>query len=201
MKSILSITGLLALAATVVAAVDDDACEADVEVRQATIEKSVDTFASNFTNVFAPVVAPHIDTQDNAFVVPQTNVSLYYASNITVGGLVVNHTMAAPTVLLEQIASISNVDCTADSVAITFNDSSVFAYAQSAWSINNSFVMITNHLGDCDPELERSFFVVDTISFDNDTLVATAGSAKANVSSTASEFLKITIELDRANME
>jgi hypothetical protein len=190
MKSVLGLTSFLALAASVVA-VDDDACENEsVAVRESvaatSFDTSTNTFAANVTNVFAPVTAPHIDTQDNAYVVPQLNVSLFYASNVTAGGsLVVNHSMIFPTVLLEQIASISNVDCTADSVAVTFNDSSVFATAQTAWTTNETVVWITNHLGDCDPELERSFFVVGSLAFDNETLVATASSMKANVSSTA----------------
>lgn len=190
MKSVLSLMNLLALAASVVA-VDDDACENEVAVREtvAAVDTNTNNFAANVTNVFAPVAAPHIDTQDNAYIVPQKNISLFYASNITTGGsLVVNHSMIFPTVLLEQIASISNVDCTADSVAVTFNDSSVFATAQSTWTTNETVVWITNHLGDCDPELERSFFVVGSLAFDNETLVATASSTKANVSSTAGEF-------------
>ncbi|KUJ24151.1 uncharacterized protein LY89DRAFT_13540 [Mollisia scopiformis] len=189
MKSVLSLTSLLALAAAVVAADDDDACENEVEIRQdTTLKTSTSTFAANVTNVFAPVTAPHVDTQDIANIVPQSNVSLYYASNITTSaGLVVNHTMALPAVLLEEIASISSVDCTPSSVAVTFNDSSFFAAAESVWTSNGTFVMITNHLGDCDPELERSFFVVDSLSFDNTTLVATASSLKSNVSSTAAK--------------
>lgn len=203
MKSVLTLTGLWAFAA-IVTAVDDDACEADVEVRQTStvaLEASVATFASNTTNVFAPVVAPHVNTQNDALLIPQNNVSLYYASNISVGGLVINHTMAAPTVLLEQIASISSVDCTAESVAVTFNDSSVFALAQNAWTTSKNFVLVTNHLGDCDPELERSFFLVESMSFDDESLVVTASSTKTNVSSTASESSGTTIGLYYADLE
>ena len=47
--------------------------------------------------------------------------------------MVVNNTMKYPTVVLEDIASIINVDCTADSVAVTFNDTTTFEKAQSAW--------------------------------------------------------------------
>lgn len=186
MKSIPRFMSLLALAATFVTA-DDDACENEVEVRQTeTLDTTASTLAANVTNVFAPVTAPHVDTQDNAYIVPQQNVSLYYASNITTdASLVVNHTLTLPAVLLEQIASISNVDCTASSVAVTFNDSSVFAAAKSAWTTDGTIVLITNHLGDCDPELERSFFVVESLSFNNATLVAMASSLKSNVSSTA----------------
>jgi hypothetical protein len=60
--------------------------------------------------------------------------------------------------------------------------------------------MITNHLGDCDPELQRGFFLVGSISYDNITLVATASSSMTNVSNTAGKshlngilVLKLTI--------
>lgn len=52
--------------------------------------------------------------------------------------------------------------------------------------------MVTNHLGECDPELERGFFIVDSISFDNTTLVATASSAGTNISATAGKLLENT---------
>lgn len=47
--------------------------------------------------------------------------------------------------------------------------------------------MITNHLGDCDVELERGFFTVEAITFDNATMIATASSTRNNVSETASK--------------
>lgn len=191
MKSVLSLMSLLALAASVVAVEDDDTCENEVEVRQNEVPATpiITPLVVDTTNVFAPIPAPYVNTQDNACLTPKENVSLYYASNITAdSSMVVNHTMALPAVLLEEIASISNVDCTPSSVAVTFNDSSVFAAARSAWTTDGTIVLITNHLGDCDPELERSFFVVDSLSFDNKTLVATASSLKSNVSSTVGEL-------------
>jgi hypothetical protein len=145
---------------------------------------------TNTTNLFVPAPAPGLDTHDIAYVVPQANVSLYYGSNLTTSASInINHTMKYPTIILEQIASIVNVDCSETSVAMTFNNSDVFATTQAAWIADGTMVFITNHLGDCDPVLERSFFLSSSLSFNNTTLVATASSMKVNVSSTAGEFV------------
>jgi hypothetical protein len=77
----------------------------------------------NPPNVFAPALAPGIDTHSLTYVVPQTNVSLFYGSNVTeTASTRVNHTMRYPTVLLEQIASVISVDCSNTSVVVTFNN-------------------------------------------------------------------------------
>jgi hypothetical protein len=180
---------LAALAAVACVLADDDSCPADVVVyvNAADVDTaSVPATPINRTNVFAPSLAPGVDTHSITCVFPETNVSGFYGSNFTTSASVnVSHTMKYPTVLLEQIASIINVDCSADSVAMTFNNSEIFAATQAAWIADGTVVFITNHLGDCDPELERGFFLSSSLSFDNATLIATASSAKANISSTA----------------
>ena len=182
MKTVFS---LVALAATVSVVTGDCTPNDTVEA----VVNAPTLPPSNATNVFAPGPAPGVDRHNIAHVVPQANVSLFYDSNTTTGAIHVNHKMKYPTVLLEQIASITNVDCSSDALAITFNDSSVFATTQAAWTADGTVVFVTNHLGDCDPELERGFFVSRSLSFDNATLIATASSAKANVSSTAGELI------------
>ena len=87
------------------------------------------------------------------------------------------------------VASVSSVKCSADSVAITFNDSSVFEATEAAWSAEGTFVLITNHLGDCDVELERGMFLVNSLTWSNVSLVATAKSQVANISSVAGKSL------------
>jgi len=57
-----------------------------------------------------------------------------------------------------------------------------------ASKLNASMVLITNHLGDCDAELERSYFLTNSISFDDKTLVATASTQAANISTVASKL-------------
>jgi hypothetical protein len=86
------------------------------------------------------------------------------------------------------VASISSVNCSANSVAITFNDSSIFEATEAAWSAEVPLVLVTNHLGDCDVELERGIFLVKSLTWNNASLVATANSQVANVSSVASKF-------------
>ena len=180
---------LAAFAAAACVLADEDTCTFDaVEAVEAPVVNTttMPLTPANTTNLFAPAPAPGIDTHDVAYVVPQGNVSLYYGSNITTSASVnINHTMKYPTIVLEQIASIISVDCSNTSVAMTFNNSAVFATTQAAWIADGTMVFITNHLGDCDPVLERSFFLSSSLSFDNTTLVATASSVKANVSSTA----------------
>lgn len=155
MKSFFNLASLLA---TVVAlTVADESCERDdvldsdsvatpvlvsdavVAVTDTTTASAASTTANATTNVFAPVVNPALDRHDLSHVIPHYNVSLYYASNTTTdSSMKINHTMIYPTVVLEQIAYISNVDCTSSSVAVTFNDSSVFETTQAAWYVHSS---------------------------------------------------------------
>jgi hypothetical protein len=151
----------------------------------------VSTECRNKTTVFAPALMPHIDRHDLSHIHPSSNVSLHYASNTTTSGntdINITHTMRYPAVLLEQIASVSSVDCSAHSVAVTFNDTSIFEATQVSWSGEGTFVLVTNHLGDCDVELERGMFLVKSLSWNNESLVAIASSELSNISTLASKF-------------
>lgn len=103
----------------------------------------------------------------------------------------VNLDMQHPAVILEDIDDVTAVDCIGQTrVAVTFSDKDAFDEALEDWSgLNDSFVMVTNHQGDCDAELERSFFVADTDSLaafeSNLTIIAKA--EKSDVYSTASK--------------
>jgi hypothetical protein len=89
---------------------------------------------TNVTNVFGATVNPTINRYDLAHVLPNFNVSLYYASNLTVdANIQVNHTMKYGTVVLEQIAAVTKVTCTSSSVAVTFDNSSVFDATKASW--------------------------------------------------------------------
>lgn len=124
-------------------------------------------------------------------ITPQKNLNMAWQTPDESSLVEVGLSMQNSAVLLEDIEDISAVDCTGQaSVAITFNNTDAFNEALTEWSaLNDSFVIITNHMGDCDSELERSFFVADTetlTSFDgNLTIVARA--EKSDVASTASE--------------
>jgi hypothetical protein len=185
--------GLAALAAASVLA-DEEACTCHTveEVEAPAVSTStVPASTADTTNLFAPAPAPGVDTHDAASVVPKAQVSLHYRSNLTTSATVnVTHTMKYPTVVLEQIASIVTVDCSSTSVAMTFNDSDVFDTTQAAWIADGTMVFITNHLGDCDPVLERGFFLSNSLSFNNSTLIVTASSMKVTVSSTAGKLMR-----------
>lgn len=139
------------MAASVVVA-EDASCEADIPVvlNTASVKTaSVKTASSpsvnmvpvladvnpskNSTKLYIPSKRPRFDRHDPTNVVPSKNTSSYYSANSTSGSMVVNNTMKYPTVVLEDIASIINVDCTADSVTVTFNDTTTFEKAQSVW--------------------------------------------------------------------
>jgi hypothetical protein len=188
--------GLGYIAPAFFAVVASDACEfeSEVEIRAEAVHS---TAAENATAaVFQPVPIVGMNKSSVTRVVPSVDLPvLPYGSNTSGILITVNHTMRYPSVLLEAIASVSNVDCSDTSVAITFNDSSIFAATMVEWS-NGTFVLVTNHLGDCDAKLDRGFFLVDSVSWDNTTLIATATSSKTDVNSTAGKSYSYFLDLN-----
>lgn len=92
------------------------------------------SFSDGSSHVFRPRLRPGTDRHDLKYTQPRTNVSLFYGSDTTNNSAMrVNHTMRYPTVVLEKIAFVSGVDCTNTSVAVTFNDTSVFDETRAAW--------------------------------------------------------------------
>ena len=142
------------------------------------------------TTIYGPALIPHIERRGVSHIAASTNVSLHYASKSTISNasIKVDHVMRYPTIVLEEIASIVSVQCSETSVAITFNDYSAFAASQDRWDADGTFVMVTNHLGDCDAELERGVFLVSSLNWDRKTLVCTASSERSDIASTAGEI-------------
>lgn len=122
--------------------------------------------------------------------VPQTNVSLDYGLNNT-GLAAVNITLLTnyPTILLEAISSLTTVDCSSESVAITFNNVDDLDNAYTQWSAYDKLLLITNHMGDCDPEFERGFFLAGTYAADTSSLTLTATAEKTDVNSASCKFM------------
>ena len=121
-------------------------------------------------------------------VTPQASVILRYESISSLAMLAqVNATMKVPSVLLEDIASVTHVDCADSYVAVTFSESADYLESLAAWS-NSTFIMFTNHLGDCDPENERGLYLVDSIASKDATLTITASSIKSGFDSSADEL-------------
>jgi hypothetical protein len=143
-----------------------------------------------FAQVVLPVLDPSVNTAAIENVIPTTDVTLSYA-NATDSAPCLNVTLAmkAPTVLLEAVASISVVDCSPTSVDVTFTSADAFSAAQDSWPITGNFTLITNHMGDCDLELERGFFYVTSLTWSTTNLTATARSTAQNISAAAGEWL------------
>lgn len=124
-------------------------------------------------------------------IVPQKDLNLEWQTPNKDSAVSVALSMQNSAVNLEDVDDIIGVDCTGQaSVAVTFNNTEAFNEAITAWSsLNDSFVMITNHMGDCDAELERGFFVADSdtlVSFERN-LTIVAHTEKSDVASTASK--------------
>ncbi len=152
-------------------------------VATAVLAQAADTNAT-----FAPVLNPDVNVHNISNVVPATNVTLLYAANTTDAAVSVSHIMKYPSILLEEIASITDVTCSATEVVFTFSNATVLAALEGAWEADDSsFVLITNHFGNCDAELERGIFLTDDINCDSTTLVCTASGAMTDVQNTAGE--------------
>lgn len=122
---------------------------------------------------------------------PTTDITLNWEALNSTQMVVVALAMNYSTVVLEDLVAVSNVECFDDSIAVTFNDTTEFADAQTEWAaLLDQFVLITNHVGNCDEELERGFFLADTdtMSFYENNLTAVVYAEKTNVSQTAREY-------------
>lgn len=146
--------------------------------------------ASSTTNVtLTPVTAP---SDDAAGLTPNVNVTLPYGYDAT-GNSVVNIalTTIASSVLLESISSVASVDCAEDSVSVTFDTADDLASAYGQWSSHPQLVLITNHMGDCDTEIERGFFTADSYTMDADALLLVATAQRATISDIACEMMPL----------
>jgi hypothetical protein len=132
----------------------------------------------------SPIINPDTDTTNLGNLVPSTNVSLNWGmegNSLVNVSLEMNH----PTVLLEEVDDIATVDCEATSVTITFAHKDAFEEALSDWSDDETFVLVTNHLGDCDAENERGIFLTSGITSNNKTLTIIANGEKSDLNNTA----------------
>ncbi|KAH8688586.1 hypothetical protein GQ44DRAFT_310820 [Phaeosphaeriaceae sp. PMI808] len=135
----------------------------------------------NTTATYRPITAPDVDCSRPENFIPSSNISVYYGSptvetrvveNATIdsgtGSGLINMTLAmnGSTIVLEYIDSILNVTCANDSLTVTFNGAESFGAALSAWTVEDTLLMVTNHQGSCDTEFERGFYLVEKISSD-----------------------------------
>lgn len=169
-----SLLSLAALTGTALAAVPNVA-------RQDTTDSVNATTVSNITltPIQLPVPAPEVDV-----LAPQNAFTVSYGVNDT-NYVNVTFTTESGAVLLESVDTLSAVDCDAESVSLTFATAADLEAAYATWSVYDQLVFVTNHLGDCDPEFARGFFLAGEFASyaANLTLVATA--ERTNVSDVA----------------
>jgi hypothetical protein len=145
-------------------------------------KRALDIASTNYsTTTLTPIPAPEALNQDG--ITPSTGVSLFYGAINQTSGLV-NMTLSTNTVAvaLEYIDSVASVDCGDDSLTIAFNNTDSFSSALAEWSLDETLIMITNHMGDCDTEFERGFFQVANITSESSTNTIIAYSSPANIS-------------------
>lgn len=96
------------------------------------------------------------------------------------------------------------MDCSGTtSVAITFSNLTNYQETFATWP-SLDFLLLTNHLGDCDIENERGLYLVNPLLFDNDTLTITAdasGSSFANQTSVLAVYFNQTQQFTVAKRE
>ncbi|KAF6824182.1 isoamyl alcohol [Colletotrichum musicola] len=114
-----------------------------------------------------------------AIFTPKTNVTLDY-EGLNATNALVRAEMKQPAVLLEQIETISDIQCSDTGVVIKFSATEDYNTCLSSWPAN-SFIMVTNHNGTCDAEHERGIYLVNGYTFDNATLTLTASATKAAI--------------------
>ncbi|KAK3899802.1 hypothetical protein C8A05DRAFT_46229 [Staphylotrichum tortipilum] len=137
--------------------------------------------------ILHPVLSQDADTTNLGNLLPSTNVSLNWGAQGN--GLVkVAMVMAHPTVLLEEVDDISSVDCQATAVSVAFGSTEGFDEAFADWSDNGDFILVTNHLGDCDTDNERGFYLVQAITSNRETRTVVASAHRTDVNSTASSL-------------
>ncbi|KAE9371250.1 hypothetical protein N431DRAFT_467441 [Stipitochalara longipes BDJ] len=143
---------------------------------------------ANFTVSFGSALESLAKRDTTITSTPSTNVTLLYQSN-EVNPIIaeVNATMKYPSVLLEDIESISAVDCSTTSVDITFSTEAGFTETLAAWP-SSSFILFTNHLRDCDVDNERGLYVVSSLEFDNVTLTVTASTTQSSFDDSADDM-------------
>lgn len=147
-----------------------------------------DTSTSSANVTLAPVTADATD----AALSPSVNVSLPYGSDATANSVInVGLTTAHASVLLEAITSVVSVDCAADAVTVTFDNADDLASAYSEWSSHPLLVLVTNHMGDCDSEVERGFFTADSFTSDASALTLVASAQKSSISDIGCESFVI----------
>lgn len=160
--------------------------------------------ASAKTTTFGPGIAPEFDTSDPVNLIPAPKISLYYGPSdpghkadssfaVKSGSVNMNLNFPDDAVVLEHINSIKAVECTDESVIVSFNDLTGFETALGSWLERESLILITNHLGNCDVEFERGFFKVDNLVPNQADLSITSNASKQQMDHIAGMYMPISV--------
>lgn len=148
------------------------------------------TNTSSLTNTtLVPITTANSTVQDAA---PSTNITLNWASLNSSQMVAVALAMNYSTIVLEDLAAVSNVECSESSVEVTFNETAEFNEAQTQWTeLADEIVLITNHMGNCDVDFERGFFLadIDSMVFSPSNMTVVMSAEKTNVTLTACQYI------------
>lgn len=149
-------------------------------------------------STLSPITNPDVDPTKLSNIVPSKNVALNWGAE---GNSFVNVSleMTHPTVVLEDIGGIESVDCEPGSVSVTFSDKAAFNEALEDWSNDDRFVLVTNHLGDCDAENERGMFLAKSITSNSNTLTVVASGEMSDLANTAGLLSPTSLYARRSN--
>ena len=93
-------------------------------------------------------------------IAPEKDITLYYqAASQPLTAATVDAQMKLPTVVLEEITTISSVSCSAEAVEVVFASTADYQRSVSAWP-SSSFILLTNHLGNCASKLLYQYSVL-----------------------------------------
>lgn len=145
------------------------------------LNRQIDAATTSTGSVtLVPATAPVVDTFK-----PAVNVSLPYGTDSQ--NVNVNLTTSHSSILLESLPSLVSVDCGTDSVSMVFDSAVNLVTALSEWSAFSKLLLITNHMGDCDSELERGFFVAESFADDEASLTLVASTQKSSINGVSCE--------------
>ncbi|CAI4217815.1 unnamed protein product [Parascedosporium putredinis] len=96
--------------------------------------------------------------------------------------------MKEPAVVLEDVEDIIGTICGKGFIDVSFLSKDAFDEALADWIDNEALIFITNHLGNCDTELERGFFLASGLEPNAETLSIRANAAKKTLETIAADL-------------
>lgn len=139
---------------------------------------------------FKPCPRPEGDTQNRKNLVPKKEVHLSYdsAEDDSPGSIDMKLLLNNPAVVLEDVEDISGAACSDGSVTVSFSNREALEEALGDWTEDKAFILITNHLGNCDSKFERGFFLANGLESNFEDLTITVNAAKQGLEQIATDL-------------